>query len=1268
MDIQFINTNGTVGMEALNSTFGTVYNNIVQMGSSDSVLTSLRSVITATYSGRKIKNEPCCLENTRVAVLDEIYKWANNRQGEPILWISGWAGSGKSTIARTVVRTLQESTQFITANFFFASDEEDRASAQHFVSTIVSQLITGSVEIKNATRKVLEKDRDIVNKSLEDQWRRLLEPAVRGNDDEHGPQIILVVDALDECNERSDIEIILQLLNELCPRRLRFLVTSRPTLNPGRYIKASANYRCITLHVLDRETIDQDLSRFIRHQLGKVEKGWPAEQEVSALVQKAGGLFIWAANACRHIIDGEIISHAKKRVKMILRPSESDTDPVKPDQMLGEIYSTVLHQSVPATLSEMESRNWFYLVRRFLGSVAILYAELPPASLYALVRSEEGSYRHSDNDVHAILKSFGAILHVPENSEDRATPLRLHHPLFRDFLFDGTRCSDPRFVVDKKVAHETILHECLHLLSRSLRRDICNVNDPGIRIQDVQSAYMLSCIPLEVQYACRYWVSHLEASGFQIRDNDPIHTLMNVHVLHWLEVMSWMEKTHELLGALSALDRLSSNSQCPEFHGLIEDILRFTLSTRAVIEQAPLQIYISALAFAPNRSIVRQTFGHTALKWLSCLPEVQDCWGPLLQILNINWDVNSFAYSDNAKLLASVSDQGTILLWDSLTGRHLRTLEGQLAYRVCFSNDGNTLASVSADSVQLWDSTTGLRIWTLEDRRGYKAIAFTEDGNGLIAITFASMIQYWDLEAMKCTRELQVPEKLRSSVALSKNARTMASWSVACVQIWDVNENGCTHKCTIHCAEEKNIIVLSDDGAMLASACSDIQIFDTENGDPLVIIEDLHAVIHALAFSPSNEILAAGLGPSFAIHMWDLITGQCLQILGGHRQPVMALSFLGNDDNIVSGSLDRTVRLWNLEHGQTPEALQSGGTICSLGLSDDELTLAVAYKSGMIHLLNSESGRRFQILKGHRAEITSVIFLKGREVLVSASVDKTIRIWDPDFGECVKILYGHNHAIDYLSLSEDQRILASASMDLTIRLWDMTEDKCVHVLYGHATYIRAVAFSKDSAVLASSSGDGTILIWDAANGRLLHKLTGHATGVNLLAFAHNGLTLASATDDKTVKLWNVQSGEFLAEFPHSRGVSDIAFSSDDESLALVSKDQVILQDLSGGFPTRSDCRISRVEELEQIRLSYDRQYIQTERGTLSLGETNSELPYNDWRRPGSAIYVGDRWITKDGRRLLLIPPAYQFPAHVAVHGRTAVLGYKTGPVVILHFI
>jgi hypothetical protein len=470
--------------------------------------------------------------------------------------LNGLAGTGKSTIARTVARKYSENGQ-LGASFFFSRGGGDVGHAEKFFTTIAVQLSKKSQHLEQHICDAIKKNGDIATQSLGDQWRQLIfGPLSKLSGD--SSFYILVIDALDECTDDKDIRTILQLLAEahsLRTVRLRVFLTSRPEIpvRHGFYQIPEAEHQDFIIHNISRSIVDHDIRIYLEYnfrlisQECSLDTGWPGAQDITYLVHNASGLFIWVATTCRFIQEGR--RFAAKRLAMILENSSNAI--TAPEKHLDNIYITVLRHSIFSEHSEEEKEMSYDMLRYILGSVVILSSPLPPCSLSKLLHVSKEEFDQTLDGLHAILE-------VPKY---QARPLHLHHPSFRDFLLNKTRCNDSNFWVDERQAHQKLAGSCIHLLSTSLKQDICGVIMPGTDIAEVESSQLEHCIPLEVQYACLYWIQHFRRSGGQLRDNDDVDKFLRSHFLHWLEALSWTQKLTEGIREMISFESITLVSQ-----------------------------------------------------------------------------------------------------------------------------------------------------------------------------------------------------------------------------------------------------------------------------------------------------------------------------------------------------------------------------------------------------------------------------------------------------------------------------------------------------------------------------------------------------------------------------------------------------------------------------------------------------------------------------------------------------------------------------------
>jgi hypothetical protein len=423
------------------------------------------------------------------------------------------------------------------------------------VTSIAVQLANSIPTLQQYIYDAITERSNIANQSLRDQWQQLvLYPLLKldGNSSSQS-SYILVVDALDECEDDNNIQIVLRLLAKaqtLEKVRLRVFLTSRPEI-PIRYGFCQipdAEYQDFVLHNISPSTVDHDISIFLEHNLRMIGQerslgaGWPGEDTIRYLVQVASGLFIWAATACRFIREGKLF--AAKRLEIILKGSSSTI--IAPEKHLNEIYITILQNSDSPEYTAEEKEELYYVLRQILGSIAVLLSPLSIISLSRLLHVTTEYINQKLDDLHSILD-------IPK---DKALPLRLHHPSFRDFLLNNNRCKDLRFWVNEKQAHQVLADCCIELLSTSLKQDIFSLEAPGMLIADIASNQVKQYLPAEVQYACLYWIQHLQKSSTQLRDNDQVHQFLQEHFLHWFEALGWIGKVSEGIHAITSLESI----------------------------------------------------------------------------------------------------------------------------------------------------------------------------------------------------------------------------------------------------------------------------------------------------------------------------------------------------------------------------------------------------------------------------------------------------------------------------------------------------------------------------------------------------------------------------------------------------------------------------------------------------------------------------------------------------------------------------------------
>jgi WD40 repeat protein len=231
------------------------------------------------------------------------------------------------------------------------------------------------------------------------------------------------------------------------------------------------------------------------------------------------------------------------------------------------------------------------------------------------------------------------------------------------------------------------------------------------------------------------------------------------------------------------------------------------------------------------------------------------------------------------------------------------------------------------------------------------------------------------------------------------------------------------------------------------------------------------------------------------------------------------------------------------------------GAIATVAFSPFGQRVVTASADRTARIWNAASGQSIAELEGHCAEVVSAAFSPDGQRVVTASADKTARIWDAANGHLIAKLEGHSAEVISAAFSPDGRLVATASGDRTARVWNAAEGQLTAKMEGHSGIVLAVEFSPDGQRVVTASNDGTARVWNAATGQLTAKLEGHSDWVLSAAFSPDGQRVV-ASGDNTARIWDAATGQLMAKLEgHSEQVRRAAFSSDGQRVLTASVDR-----------------------------------------------------------------------------------------------------------------
>ncbi|KAF2200662.1 HET-domain-containing protein [Delitschia confertaspora ATCC 74209] len=545
------------------------------------------------------------IENTKGDLLEDSYSWIldntefrqwQDDEQSRLLWIKGDPGKGKTMLLCGIVHELKKSVvKMDLLSYFFCQATDSRINN---ATAVIRGLIYLLIDQKPSLISHIRKKYDRAGKALfldANAWVALSEIFTNILQDPSLNSTYLIIDALDECVE--DL-----------PKLLKFIVEQSSAL-PREFLKKAKRRVRLSLE-LNMESVSAAVGMFIQWRVLQLSQDNKYDNKTREAVQhflssNADGTFLWVALVCQNLKDVRKRNVIKKL----------DTFPPG----LDSLYQQMMQQ-----LSSSDDAD---VGKEILALAATVYR---PITLEELVTLTEQLKEMADD---------------PESIQEI-----IEHCVCKDFLF--AKAFDKVFPYGTEATHHTIFSKSMQEMSRTLRRDIYNLDALGYPPENVEQ---LDPDPLS---ASRYSVD--------LQDGGAVDSFLRKQYLYWLEALSLCKSMPKGLVSMTKLESLIQ---------LVRDAHRFIMSHKWAIENSPLQAYISVLIFSPTGSLIRDILKKEEPCWISIKPGIGDKWSACLQTLKGHSSyVSSVAFSYDSTRLASASHDNTVKIWDPSNGDCLQTL------------------------------------------------------------------------------------------------------------------------------------------------------------------------------------------------------------------------------------------------------------------------------------------------------------------------------------------------------------------------------------------------------------------------------------------------------------------------------------------------------------------------------------------------------------------------------------------------------------------
>ena len=533
--------------------------------------------------------------------------------------------------------------------------------------------------------------------------------------------------------------------------------------------------------------------------------------------------------------------------------------------------------------------------------------------------------------------------------------------------------------------------------------------------------------------------------------------------------------------------------------------------------------------------------------------------------------MTSVSFSPDGSMLATSDDSGHVILWDPRSHQRLRVLSSSDAAieTVTFAHTGELLATAQASGkVDIWNSRSGLLVRTLDvGSQPVFGVAFTPDGKVVVAGGQDGHVSFWSAVTGRRLRVFSVGKGV-NSLAINAAGTTLAVAAGSQVLLYDVRSGNARRILHVNSGLVLTAAFAADGRTLAAGSAGSNQspptvtVWDSGSGRLLKLLSAPSAIssIYSVAFNPTRLAVASGgastAGSDPSLIVWNAQPAPGFRVLRGPTGPINAVAYSPSGTQVAATGADGTVIVWNLGNGAARTlALNAPGE--SVAFSPDGRTLAAGADDRTVTLWNVATGRKLRVLRGHSAAVLSIAFSPDGKLLASGSADQKVFIWNVSTGRPVRELGGHTDHVNAVAFSPDGKLLASAGADDVINLWDVAAGRRDHVLRASRP-VGAVAFSTDGQTLATAGADELVSLWHVSTGDLAgHPFAGHQDNITSLAFGSNPSQLVSGSGDHSVLVWDLKTGLGVPIGGHTGGVTSVAVSPDGRTVASGGADSTV---------------------------------------------------------------------------------------------------------------
>ena len=520
--------------------------------------------------------------------------------------------------------------------------------------------------------------------------------------------------------------------------------------------------------------------------------------------------------------------------------------------------------------------------------------------------------------------------------------------------------------------------------------------------------------------------------------------------------------------------------------------------------------------------------------------------------------VNTIALTADGTRVVSGADDSVVRVWDLNGGGFLHSFEKHTncVRAVAITPDGRQVISGGDDkTIQVWDLNSGEQRYSIDEKDRVRSVTVTPDGSRIVSTSDDKTIKVWKLEGGKFLHAIEGTDYVRAIAMTHDGSGIVSGSDDGIISVWDIGNGKLLRSIKTQNGIIKSVAVMPDNSKIISGAVDGIiNIWNPYNKKLLPPFEEHFRDVLAVAVTPdSSQVISGSDDKTVNVLNWRE-RKLMYSVQKGYRSGVSTVAVTSDGLRVISGS-DKLLSVWDLGDKNLGEHIDS---VKSLLVVPDKLQIISGSDDKTVKIWDLYSGRLQRTLK-HAKNVNVVSITPDGSKLFFGIDGGAIQIFDLVSGE-PSYLKGHGRNVNALALTSDGSLLISGADDATVKIWDWANKKLHNTLATRRNEeIKSVALRCDFQVV-SGAVDGVIEIFDLENGDLCDTLKEHTDRVNSIVVTSDNSKMISGSSDKTIQIWDFKKRERLCSLENPAEVYAVALipsPADDLKIVFGSSDGTI---------------------------------------------------------------------------------------------------------------